>query len=130
MLERYYAWQQPASTNLPPVDREFLSEMTGGDLEFERELLQEFLNTVPELVERIHAAIASGDSAALANAAHTLKGSARAVGARRLAEAALALEMTAKEQRLDQAADAEQTLATEYQHVRIYIQEQLLQNAA
>ncbi|MCS6949037.1 MAG: Hpt domain-containing protein [bacterium] len=130
MLERYYTWQQTTSTNLPPIDHSFLSEMTGGDLEFEKELLQEFLKTVPSLLEQIHTAIEAGDGAALSSAAHTLKGSARAVGAHRLAEVALAVEIAAKEQRLDKAADAERTLTAEWQQVQHYIQQLLLRSAA
>ncbi len=130
MVDRDDRALSPAAAGSSPIDHQFLAEMTGGDHEFEKELLQEFLHTVPHLMEQIHHAIASGDSATLARAAHTLKGSARAVGAQPLAEAALAVEMAAKAQRLEEASQAEHSLAAEWQRVKDYLERIVLQHAA
>jgi len=64
-----------------PIDREHLTEMTGGDAEFEAELMQEFINSAPGLIESLETALASNDMKALEMAAHTLKGSCRSLGA-------------------------------------------------
>ncbi|MCS6831015.1 MAG: response regulator, partial [bacterium] len=131
MLER---WQDSDSTGfpeeLPPIDRDFLAEITGGDIDFERELLQEFVNTVPGLIERTHEAIASGNNEALVSAAHTIKGSARAVGAHTFAEIAFALERAGKEQRMGDASDIAQSLSVEWQRVQDYIEQELFPQAA
>lgn len=131
MLEK---WQDTdlhtGVTELPPIDRDFLAEMTGGDPEFEQELLQEFLNTIPGLIQQVREAVESGNNTALASAAHTIKGSARAVGAQPLAEIAFALELAGKEQRIDDASDTVTSLFTEWQRVQEYIEQQLLRRAA
>lgn len=131
MLEKWQNSDSPAeSAELSPIDRDFLTDMTGGDAEFERELLQEFLSTIPGLIEQVRQAIASGNSTALAGAAHTIKGSARAVGAQTFAEIAFALERAGKEQRMEDAMQTAQSLFAEWQRVQGYIERQILQQAA
>ena len=65
----------------PPIDRAHLTEMTGGDTEFEAELMQEFLNSAPGLIQSLETALENNDMKALEMAAHTLKGSCRSLGA-------------------------------------------------
>ncbi len=77
-------------------DLEQLTAITGGDPEFEREVLEEYLNCTPEDVERIRQAIAASDPEALGKAAHALKGSSATVGAKTLAALAKELEMLGK----------------------------------
>lgn len=129
MVDQYNSVRSLAAASSPPIDHHFLEEMTGGDSDFVRELLQEFLNTVPPLMQQIRAAIDAGDSTTLAQAAHTLKGSARSVGAHRLAEAAQVVERAAREHHLETAAEAAQTLAAEWQHVSHHIHQFLLRAA-
>lgn len=131
MLERWQVSDLPGETaEQPPMDHDFLKEITGGDEEFTRELLQEFLNTIPPLLDEVEQSLNAGDNEALARAAHTIKGSARAVGARAFAEIAFALEQAAKQQRRDDASAAAQSLFAEWQRVQRYIQQQFLQQAA
>ncbi len=70
-----------------PIDVEHLARMTLGDDVLRREVLAMFLGQAGNLLERLAARV--DESAALA---HTLKGSARAIGAFRLAACAEALE--------------------------------------
>ena len=70
-----------------PVDRTHLSRMTLGDAALEREVLVLFERQSDKLLARL--ADMPADAAALA---HTLKGSARAIGAFAVADAADALE--------------------------------------
>ncbi len=72
----------------PPIDREHLSRMTLGDDALEREVLALFERQVDLLMGRMSAA----DPAAVAAFAHTLKGSARGVGAWSMVRAAEAVE--------------------------------------
>lgn len=67
------------------IDREYLSEISGGDVEFELDLIQTFLEAAPTLVEGYAAAVASGNCAGARHAAHTLKGSSRSIGATKFA---------------------------------------------
>ncbi|MGX1787317.1 Hpt domain-containing protein [Bosea sp. NPDC055332] len=79
------------------IDLVHLSRQTGGDAELERELLTLFAQQCARHLRAIHA----GDANARRDAAHTLKGAARAVGAWQVAEAADRIE-----QQLGQAGEA------------------------
>ena len=69
-----------------------LHESCGDDPELEREVLEEFLSTAPELLARVERSITGGDPGQLAEAAHTLRGSSRTVGAQALGAACEELE--------------------------------------
>ena len=71
----------------PPIDLQHLARMTLGEPGLEREVLSMFATQSRDLMGKL--ATLPDDAAALA---HTLKGSARAIGAFRVAEAALFFE--------------------------------------
>jgi len=73
------------------LDRAHLARMTFGDRSLEREVLQLFDRQAELLMERMRAS----QPAAIATLAHTLKGSAAGIGARRVAHAAEAAELIA-----------------------------------
>jgi HPt (histidine-containing phosphotransfer) domain-containing protein len=73
------------------IDETHLSRMTLGDRRFEREVLEIFLRQNVIMLERI----AGAEPAVAAAAAHTLLGSARGIGAWRVARAADRLERAA-----------------------------------
>ena len=77
-----------AAAGEPPIDRTHLSRMTLGDHRLAREVLALFDRQIETLIERIGAA----EPSAVPALAHTLKGSARGVGAWPVARAAEALE--------------------------------------
>lgn len=128
MLEKWTTAEEAAQSE--PVDRQFLWEMVGEDPEFEREVLQEFLDTVPLLLQQIQQALQSGDSKSLASAAHTVKGSSRSVGANFLAEIAFGLEKAGKANQLDEAERLVPALLAEWERVKEYIEQQILPHAA
>jgi HPt (histidine-containing phosphotransfer) domain-containing protein len=66
----------------PPVDLEHLSRYTLGDRALEQEVLQLFAAELPVMLERLRSA---NTDRAWREAAHTIKGSARAVGAWKIA---------------------------------------------
>jgi HPt (histidine-containing phosphotransfer) domain-containing protein len=79
----------PASTDA--IDRRHLARMTLGDRSLEREVLQLFVRQTTLMLARM-----AGAAPALAAAsAHTLTGSARGIGAWRVARAAERLEAAA-----------------------------------
>ena len=83
-----------------------------------RELVELFLKDAQPRLDKMDAAAATGDLPALGAAAHTLKGSASNLGARRLASLCAALE---KQARAGEAATPAETLAevkAEFEEVR------------
>ena len=72
-----------------PIDLVHLARTTMGDRSLEREVLQLFDRQATLLIARMRAAAPGG----LVMLAHTLKGSARGIGAWRVARAAEALEV-------------------------------------
>ena len=87
-LERI-AWMPspPLAPDDGPIDFEHLSRMTLGDAGLEQEVLAMFVAQSAKLVSTL--ATMTSDTSALA---HTLKGSARAIGAVAVADAAARLE--------------------------------------
>ena len=77
----------PYSAAGPPIDLDHLREVTLGDPALEREVLRLFVDQTAALMRTLAALPADA-----AHLAHTLKGSARAVGAFGVADAAAALE--------------------------------------
>jgi len=77
-----------------PLDLQHLQCMTLGDAALEREVLAMFVHQAARLVNAL--ATLPADAPAMA---HTLKGSARAIGASRVAEHASALELAIGEGR-------------------------------
>jgi HPt (histidine-containing phosphotransfer) domain-containing protein len=73
------------------LDERHLREMTLGDQSLEREVLQVFDRQITLMLQRM----ARAEPAHAAAAAHTLKGSARGLGAWRVAEAAERVEQAA-----------------------------------
>jgi len=74
------------------IDRTHLARMTLGDKRLEREVLELFDRQSELLLARMNDAPATG----IVTLAHTLKGSARGIGAWRVAQAAEATEETAR----------------------------------
>ena len=72
-----------------PIDRAHLTRMTLGDRSLEREVLQLFERQAAMLLERM----SEVEAASVPALAHTLKGSARGIGAWSVARAAEALEL-------------------------------------
>ena len=82
----------PVRSAMPTViDEDHLGRMTLGDRSLEREVLEIFVRQTTLMLKRI----AGAEPAIAAAAAHTLKGSARGIGAWRVARAAERLEEAA-----------------------------------
>ncbi|MGE4242157.1 response regulator [Ramlibacter sp.] len=95
------AQQEPAAA-APPVAMDFsrlqeFRDYDDEDLTMTREVIGLFLADTPARLDGVEAAIAAGDAAALASAAHAIKGSAGNIGATALHLAAGELEADAKQ---------------------------------
>lgn len=83
-----------------PIDLDHLSRYTGGDEQTNAEILSLFANQSTEILARLEAAFKIGDVKDWREAAHSLKGGARGIGAFHLADSAANVEA------VDIAADA------------------------
>ncbi len=92
----------------PALDQSHLSRMTLGDRRLECEVLEIFMRQSVLMLERI----AGAEPAAATAAAHTLLGSARGIGAWRVARAAERVERAAAAQIETEVADAMAELKT------------------
>ncbi|MFN7162711.1 MAG: Hpt domain-containing protein [Fimbriimonadales bacterium] len=105
------------------LNYDYLNEISGGDEEFIAEILSDFTAQMPELIEQIVSAVARGDAATLGKVAHTLKGSARAVGADEFAAIAFELEQAGKQGDLTGAPAALQRLQAYWETLAEYLQQ-------
>lgn len=89
MIELSAVTSVPAGAMPAVIDVEHLAGMTLGDRSLEREVLELFDRQATMLLARMHDAVPAVVSAC----AHTLKGSARGIGAWAVADAADAVEL-------------------------------------
>jgi len=84
--------------NLPPtpLDKTVLNELTGGDANENRALLDDFLKATDQDTAAMQRAREAGDLIQLGREAHKIKGAAKLVGATELAHAATELELASK----------------------------------
>jgi PAS domain S-box-containing protein len=81
---------------LHDVDLSALHELTGGDVEFERELIDTFVSSGDKCLKEILEAVRTSDLDTLGKRAHALKGASANIHAHRLAAAASNLELAAR----------------------------------
>jgi HPt (histidine-containing phosphotransfer) domain-containing protein len=97
----------------PILDPEALLGRVAGDRALLRELVAIFTEDAPGMLERIAGALAADDSAAVAKAAHALKGSVGVFSAGPAAGAAAELEQLARSGELSAAGRTYATLERE-----------------
>ncbi|MDP1837247.1 MAG: PAS-domain containing protein, partial [Reyranella sp.] len=114
-------WLRGETGAKPAIDRSVLDPWIADDEAARRDLLRKFSATATLSRRDIEAAMTAGDLPGLAAAAHRLKGSALAVGARALGEAAGALERTAKAGDRAACQDSLGPLAVEVQRAQAEI---------
>lgn len=94
------------SAQLVTLNRNLALSRVGGDEELYQEIASIYLEEYPTLVAEIETAIQAGDASGLLNSAHTLKGSASAVGGEIAAHFALQLESMGRTSSLEGASEA------------------------
>ena len=80
------------------INMERFEDISGGDLEFQKELLQAYLEDMIVLQKQLHEAIAFEDFMAIKHQAHTIKGASSNIGISLIEEIAATLENKAQEQ--------------------------------
>jgi HPt (histidine-containing phosphotransfer) domain-containing protein len=101
----------------PVIDLVHLSRQTCGDSALESELLRLFANQAQQIAARIDEEPLPGDGSWRADLAHRLKGSARAVGAFPLSDAAEAYEQYVRAN-APELTDAQNRLAEAIERAR------------
>jgi CheY-like chemotaxis protein/HPt (histidine-containing phosphotransfer) domain-containing protein len=104
----------PAPPDEPVFDPTRLEGLVGDDAEFRRQVLGEFLEMAPKLLARVDGSVAARDAAGIAAASHSLKGSARTLGADAFGTACAELEMLGREGVLDAISDAAERARREF----------------
>lgn len=104
-----------------PIDFTYLGRFTFGNRELEREVLYLFAQHAPTYLTSLRTA---ATSKAWHDAAHTLKGSARAVGAWRVARSAELAEKVCFEGNLDRRSFAAEHAAEAVEEAIAYIVQQ------
>jgi len=106
------------------IDLVHLARMTLGDRSLEREVLQLFDRQATMLVARAR----QGSREDIAAVAHTLKGSARGIGAGRVAGAAESVEIAASSGRNSELLSAVDRLVAAADEARLVISDLLMAN--
>lgn len=121
--------QKPAlSSPLRPPSTEVINlshvmEVVDGDMDLFKEITELFFEQGSELVNRIREGIEKGDAERVEHAAHSLKGSAGNIGAKRVHDAAYRLEMMGREGRLERAMDVLSLLEREIREANEAVKE-------
>nr|MEE4268507.1 Hpt domain-containing protein [Candidatus Krumholzibacteria bacterium] len=105
------------TADLPVVDENRLLSEFGGDASILAELRDLFMEHVPPQFAEIEAAIADGDTEALASHTHSLKGACATYGAPRLALICKSAELAARQGNIAVIREHQDQLREEYQKV-------------
>jgi len=111
----------PKHLNEVPVNLEQLEELSRGDVEFQRELLQVFIEDALLHLEDIKMALSAGDLITIIRRAHQLKGSSATVAIYKMPQIAARLESQAEENQLKDAAGLVTELEQILERVQAFI---------
>lgn len=106
--------------NVTPVDMERLDEVTAGDEELRKELIELFIADTEERFVVLESAIAVKDAEELNRTAHSIKGSSANMGASTLQALALQLESLGSENQFEEAPALLSSLKNEYEIVKVF----------
>ena len=95
----------------------------GGDEELLSEVVELFIEEVPDILSKLKDALDSGDWDSAAKLAHTLKGSSSNVGAERFASLALELEDDSKKKNSARAKETYHMLQAEFAAVESFVKD-------
>jgi HPt (histidine-containing phosphotransfer) domain-containing protein len=99
-----FQWDGPERSGASIFNHEESVTRLGGDEALFDDILDIFLEDAPKLLEQASTSLCSGDSETLERAAHTLKGLSANFTAPTAVEASYAVEILARERRLQSAA--------------------------
>ena len=112
-----------AELELPAVDMNALREITGGDEEFERELMETFVSSGDRCLAEILAALRIQDFDTIGKRAHALKGASANIHASGLAAAASSLEIAARKNSVEEIDGLVRALGEKLQAVNAQLRQ-------
>ncbi len=112
------------------VDLETALDRFGGDKEFFKEMLEEFLNYAPKQLEKLTDAIETGDAKVVEKEAHSVKGAAGNLGAKRIADLSLKLELLGRADDLAGAKEMVGSLKAEFKRLEEYFKQSFKEKIA
>ncbi|MCP4695214.1 MAG: Hpt domain-containing protein [Desulfobacterales bacterium] len=104
-----------------PVDIEELMEVMDDDTELLQECFDDFLEEADDMLAQIGKSIDEGDSAALDESAHKLKGTLKYLAAGPASDAAYLLEKMGKDDNMGSAGEVFQTLVRECDALKVFM---------
>ena len=110
--------QKAASPDNPVFDQETFLDYLGSNLALAQSVVRNFLANSPARLAEIGTALGAGDATMVALAAHTLKGVVSFFAAPTVLDAVTQIEMLARGNDLQRAADAFATLRNEMPRLR------------
>lgn len=81
---------------VPVLDRHHLLDLTDGDAEFERELIDTYRASATAILSRLRAGLSAGELTQVMREAHALKGASINIGAMAMGKCAGAIEAAAR----------------------------------
>lgn len=108
-----------------PIDAIALREVSGGDFEFERQILSKLQRANESDVRMLDEALRAGDLDAIVQVAHRIKGSSGMVGATALADAAQRIERAARDGSLEQLEAGKAAFTKRNAELREYLERAL-----
>jgi HPt (histidine-containing phosphotransfer) domain-containing protein len=103
------------------LDWEHLHQLSEDNTEFEMELLQMFVEDLPEHLEAVKVAIANNDFESIKHEGHYIKGSSANVGATAMRNSAEKLEEMAKHEQLEGANDVLSDLSEYVNRIQAFL---------
>jgi two-component system sensor histidine kinase/response regulator len=111
--------------DLPPVDMERLFQAMGTERSELQEILDIYLEEMPESLERLRLAIAHGNANEVGLIAHNCGGTSANCGMTALVAPFQELERMVRENDLTGAATVREQVCVEFERVKVYLEEQL-----
>jgi len=105
----------------PPIDMKKALALVSGDRGFLMELLREYLDDIPQRLEKMGQAIEAADAETVKRTAHSIKGASTSLGTERVGKLALKLEAQAATGRLDMAPDLHRQITGQFAELSSYL---------
>jgi len=86
----------PEADEETSLDRERLTKITAGDVEFEKDLLDSYLIDVDSKFDNLNSLVDKKDFKKIIDIAHSIKGASYSIGAKKVGDEAFAIELSAK----------------------------------
>jgi len=115
------AKESPEEPSAEPIDRKDLLEIMDNDMDLMGQCFAEYIKCMPATMDSIKKAIYDKDAVDLEEMAHKFKGTLSYLAAHKGVKIAYQLELMGKENRLEQAIDAWETLDKECKEIKRFI---------